>query len=494
MKIKKLQIDNFRHIKNAEIVFGNKLTIISGQNGTGKSSILGWVAQLCDFKKKNKRLNEESFKEDFKYVFKFCPTNDFDKNYKVIFTYKDETDLLDSTKTITTRFQQKTDKSTERYRTDFDGRGNALDFPIIYLGLKRLIPLATERKISVKTTVVPQKYITSFSKLAKEILILIDNKIKPVSIKSSNKDLLAMKTENYGHLGNSAGQDNIGQIISSILSYQKLKDELKEEYKGGIILIDEIDASLYAGSQINLIDKLYRFASTLDLQIIFTTHSLEIIKHLETKLGDDTVLNHLVLRDDLINNVLNPSFDYVSNKIKNQIKQVDKIVKKKFICEDKVAEYWVNNLLNGSDLKKMVKAEKGPFPDGTLVSMAESKHSIFKDVGFVLDGDVKEKFKNKKKPIKSIFLPEKCRPETVMYDFLFNLSDNDEFWNDELNFTKQTCFNNYRDSNKGTHKRWFEDSNNKRFFGNTYSNLFNRWKKDNKTSAIEFQKELGKLI
>ena len=57
MKIKKLQIDNFRHIKNTEIVFGDKLTIISGQNGTGKSSILGWVAQLCDFKKKNKRGN-----------------------------------------------------------------------------------------------------------------------------------------------------------------------------------------------------------------------------------------------------------------------------------------------------------------------------------------------------------------------------------------------------------------------------------------------------
>jgi predicted ATP-binding protein involved in virulence len=494
MKIKKLQIDNFRHIKNTEIVFGDKLTIISGQNGTGKSSILGWVAQLCDFKKKNKRLNEELFKEDFKYVFKFCPTNDFDKNYKVVFTFQEKSALIESDKTITTRFQQKTDKSPARYRTDFDGRGNALDFPIIYLGLKRLIPLATERKITIKNKSVPIKYISTFSKLAKEILILIDNKIKPESIKSSNKDLLAMKTENYGHLGNSAGQDNIGQIISSVLSYQKLKDELKDEYSGGIILIDEIDASLYAGSQINLIDKLYRFATALNLQIIFTTHSLEILQHLESKLGEDTVLNHLILKDDLVSNVLNPSYDYVANKIKNQIKQTDKIIKKKFICEDKVAEYWVNNLLNGSDLKKMVQVEKGPFPDGTLVSMAESKHSIFKDVGFVLDGDVKEKFKTKKKPKKTIFLPEKCRPETVMYQYLFNLSDNDNFWDDNMNFTKQTCFNNYTDSNKGTHKRWFEDVNNKQFFGNTYSKLFNRWKKDNRNIALEFQNELRTLI
>jgi len=82
MKLKKLRIADFRHIKDTKIVFGNKLTIISGQNGTGKSSILGWIAQLCDFKKKNKRLNDELFKEDFRNVFKFCPINDLKKTMK----------------------------------------------------------------------------------------------------------------------------------------------------------------------------------------------------------------------------------------------------------------------------------------------------------------------------------------------------------------------------------------------------------------------------
>lgn len=63
-----------------------------------------------------------------------------------------------------------------------------------------------------------------------------------------------------------------------------------------------------------------------------------------------------------------------------------------------------------------------------------------------------------------------------------------------MNFTKQTCFNNYTDSNKEARKRWFEDLNNKRFFGNTYSKLFNRWKKDNKLPALEFQNKFRKLI
>jgi AAA15 family ATPase/GTPase len=494
MKIEELHIEDFRHIKNETIEFGERLTIISVQNGTGKSSVLGWVAQLCDFKAKNKRLNDELFKEDYSNVFMFCPTNDYNNNYKVKFIYKNEDELIQEEKIITTRLQKQTEKSKLRYRTDFDGRGKAIDFPVIYLGLKRLIPFATERNVRVKDVNVPNKYINSFSNLSKEILLLIDDKINPEPVRSVNKNTLAMKTELYSHLGNSAGQDNIGQIASSLLSYQKLKDELGDDYKGGILLIDEIDASLYAGSQIKLIDKLYRYAVNLDLQVIFTTHSLEIIGHLEAKLGQETKINHLVIRDGLVNNVVNPTFDYISNKIKNQIQKSDSINKKNFICEDKVAQYWVNNLLNGTDIKKMIKVEKGPFADGTIVSMSQTKHSLFKDVGFILDGDVKNKFQNKKKPLKTVFLPKTSRPETIMYQFLKNLSDNDTFWDDNANFTKQTCFADYPGNNKGTHKRWFEDTQNKKFFRNTYSKLFNRWKKDNKDSVLEFQNELRKII
>lgn len=494
MKIKSLRVENFRHIENTEIVFGDRLTVISGQNGTGKSSILGWVAQLCDFKKKNKRLNDEYFKEDFRNVFMFCPVNDYYNNYKVEFLFKNKEINTNQKKIITTRLLKKTAKSPQRYRTDFDGRGTAIDFPIIYLGLKRLIPLATEKKITLKQSLVPIKYTKKFSNLSKEILLLFDDRISPEAIKSSNKNLLAMKTDNYSHLGNSAGQDNIGQIVSSLLSFEKLKDELADDYSGGILLIDEIDASLYAGSQIKLIDKLYRYAVNLDLQIIFTTHSLEILEHLESRLGTETTLNHLLLRDGLVENVINPPFDYVSNKIKNQIKKSSLIKKKYFICEDEIAQYWINNLVNGSDIKSMVKVEKGPFPDGTIVSMSQTKHSLFKDVGFVLDGDVKRKFKNKTRPLKTVFLPEESRPETVMYNFLKSLSDNDSFWNDEANFTKQTCFGNYTGTGKGTHKKWFIDSVNKKFFGRGYSKLFNRWKKDNLEKVLEFQNEMMKIL
>ena len=200
------------------------------------------------------------------------------------------------------------------------------------------------------------------------------------------------------------------------------------------------------------------------------------------------------MRDSLVENVTNPTYDYIANKIKNQIQKSSKIKKKSFICEDNIAQHWTNNLLNGTDLKKMIKVEKGPFPDGTIVAMSQTKHSLFKNVGFILDGDVRKKFNKKKKPNKTVFLPDENRPETVMYQFLKGLSDKDSFWDDEANFTKQTCFGNYQGNNKGTHKRWFEDSDNKRFFGNTYAKLFNRWKKDNNDKALEFQNNLRAIV
>lgn len=493
-KLNTLEIQNFRHIQNQTIEFGNYLTVITGLNGTGKSSILGWIAQLCDYKSKDMTILDTFFKEDYKNVFRFCPNNDYKQEYEVRFNYISADSLLEESKQINTRYVKKTEKSPERYRTDFDGRGKALDHPIIYLGLKRLIPLATEYKISTFKSTIPNKYSITYSNLIKEIFVLINDKINPEAIKSTNKKLLAIQTDSYGHLGNSAGQDNISQIISSLISFEILKEKNGVNFKGGIILIDELDSTLYAASQCKLIDILFRYARKLDIQIIFTTHSIEILEYLNEKTGNDTKVNYFNLVDGQVKNTLNPSVEYIKRKIKNEVSKSEKNEKVNFICEDEVAQYFTKNLINNSELKKMINVEKGPFPDGTLISMAESNHSIFKKVYYILDGDVKEKFKTKKIPPRTVFLPSNCRPETILYKFIKNLSDQDEFWDDENNFTKSTCFNNYTNDGKGTHKNWFVDTTNKRFFGLGYSKILNRWKKDNPTEVEFFLNNIRKIL
>jgi predicted ATP-dependent endonuclease of OLD family len=493
-KLNTLEIQNFRHIENQTIEFGKYLTLITGLNGTGKSSILGWIAQLCDYKPKDFTILDTYFKEDYKNVFKFCPINDYTQEYAVKFNYKSSNSLLSESKTIATRYAEKTEKSPERYRTDFDGRGKALDHPIIYLGLKRLIPLATENKISPFTSTIPKKYSTTYSNLIREIFVLINDNVLPEAIKSTNKKLLAIQTDSYGHLGNSAGQDNISQIISALISFEILRDNRKVDFKGGIILIDELESTLYAASQCKLIDILFRYAKKLDIQIIFTTHSIEILEYLSAKIGEETKINYFNLVNGKVKNTVNPSFEYIKLKIRNEVYETAKVEKINFICEDEVAQYFAKNLINNSELKKIIHVEKGPFGYGTIVNMAESKHIIFKNVNYILDGDIRSNFNNKKTPPRTVFLPENARPETILYSFVKGLSDEDEFWDDANNFTKSTCFNNYTNDGKGTHKNWFVDVTNKRNFGAGYSKLFNRWKKDHPVEVETFLNDLRKIL
>jgi AAA15 family ATPase/GTPase len=484
MKFTKLEIHNFRHINRQTIEIGSVMTAIAGQNGTGKSTLLGWIAQASDFKLKNKTLLDTPYKSKYSEIFRFCPEKDYNKSYNVSINYEDS--LIEETKKMTTRLIE----TESRYRVDFDGRGTAIDFPVIYLGLKRLIPLATEKNIALQDLQLIGADKNYFAKLSKEILFLTRDVIQAEFVKSPNKQIFAMKTNDYGHLGNSAGQDNLGQIISSILSYGRLKNELKENYKGGLLLIDEIDATLYAGSQIKLIEKLFGIAKTLNVQVIFSTHSIEILEYLSQKIGEETKINFLTWNNKNAINQVNPNIALLKNIIKVQTGKAKKVEKMPFICEDIVAEQWSKNLLNGTDLKQKIEVIKGPFPDGTLIEMANSKHPIFKSTHFILDGDARINHQNRNTP-KTAILPGQHKPEKVFFDFVYALDDNDEFWDINNNFTHQTCFGNFSDNN---HKRWFNDESNQRYFGKAGSRLFNRWKKDNNETVENFINDLRSII
>ena len=80
-KLNKLQVIKFRGLKDVNIDFGSKLTVICGKNGTSKSTILGIVAQIFSFSrdqstnpvtnlKNYKTLTNRSFKSAFNEHFR----------------------------------------------------------------------------------------------------------------------------------------------------------------------------------------------------------------------------------------------------------------------------------------------------------------------------------------------------------------------------------------------------------------------------------------
>ena len=490
MKLEKIRIKKFRHMESLEVKFGKKLTVISGQNGTGKSTILGLVGQIFDYKGKEKTKNNSKFATKYSEIFRFCPIYDKSGTHEYEATLEDDNGE-EVIKEAKSRFVKGEGKHG-RFRIDigdrdFAGKG-AIDFPVIYLGLKRLFPLAQEKEDSIK---IKELKLTDaekrfYNKYAKDILILLDRSITPQDIKSPNKEFLAMKTSKYSNLGNSAGQDNLGQILTAILSFRELKEKLGDDYKGGILLVDEVDATLYAGSQINLLNRLYKFSNEYNLQIIFTTHSLEILELLKEKDNWETEINFFEVLDNKVKNNLNPSLVEIRDKILVQTKRHEKIEKIRVLCEDEVNEIWCKNLLNGTDIKKKVEVKKVPISAEILKELAKKRHPAFKKMIFVLDGD-KRNSDSERLP-RTVFLPGTYFPEKIFYKLLYSLNEEDDYWDNEDHFTKQVCFNRFIGINSlGRYKNWFTQKCG--CIGNKYPKLFKRWKKENPGNLEKFQEE-----
>lgn len=82
------------------------------------------------------------------------------------------------------------------------------------------------------------------------------------------------------------GQDNLGKIILALFSFKRLNNKYPNQYKGGILAIDELDATMYPASQVELLKVLRKYAYKLKLQILFTTHSMSLLRAMDDLIKD----------------------------------------------------------------------------------------------------------------------------------------------------------------------------------------------------------------
>ena len=474
MLLKKLEIEKFRHIENQVIEFGSSLTVISGLNGTGKSSILGLAGHVFTTPdEKIKTYSGRNFNTEQKEVFRLCPIHDFSNTYKykVIIQNKNNKDEIIN---VATRYMP----TEKRLKFDIDGRGNKFKWPVIYLGLKRLFPNANESKINIEECDLSKKDRQYYLNELKNIMVVNNSDGNVEHVITNKKNYYGYKTNKYSAIGNSAGQDNIGQILTAVLSFNKWTT-------GGILLIDEIESTLFPAAQINLINELYKFSKEFKIQIIFTTHSLEIMKYMHNKTWNDIKFNFMEQINGKVKNLINPGIEYIQHKIKAEAKIINKPKYKEIICEDELAALWIKGLLKYSNISKNIRVNYSNMNDGCIKQMAESKMKCFNDFIFVFDGDCKNK-KDFKKIKNAIFLPGNHAPEKVMFEYLNQLPDDDPFWTNDLLFDKNACFNMYNDDNltKDRYKNWYAEK--KKYLGKGLSKFFTRWKKDNKKTVDDF--------
>ena len=128
-----------------------------------------------------------------------------------------------------------------------------IQFPTIFLSLKRLVPIAEESTIDTDDTLLNEDEIQKFKDLHNKILISTIPITSTTGITSTNKQSLGVNTEFYDWNQNSMGQDNISKILLALFSFKRLKDKYGDDYHGGILAIDELDATMYPASQVELL-------------------------------------------------------------------------------------------------------------------------------------------------------------------------------------------------------------------------------------------------
>lgn len=513
MIINKIHIKKFRGFQDIEFELGKYITVISGQNGTQKTTILGMLSQSFaitddDYPLKNEKpLSGGNYVSSFADKFKI--SENFDKagehEWTLFFEnemfppYEIESIHRDKSKG-TIRFWKKGDRTK--------GSG-FIQLPVIYLSLKRLLPIAEDIKLDVNEEMSLSDDDFSFYKeWFNKILILTREKDKVTSsdyLSSTNKQTLGANTDHYDWKSNSAGQDNLSKILLSILSFKKLQEKYKEDYKGGILAIDEIDASFYPGSQKILFDSLVKFASQFKIQIIFTTHSLTILEkanelQAEKKRVGQVKLMFLTKEDGRINVKSDTNYQYIKNHLNKTLTGRPKTKKIDLYTEDKEGAIFVKSLIGQKT--KFVNFVDISLGCGNIIQLASVKVPSFTYPNsiIVLDGDVKgnvKQFNSTKKLKNVLLLPSNQSPEQFLSDFLNNLNDKHSLWKEiDETFDHQYCFqefsNNDIQTDREKAKKWF--NTHLPIWGRNASKVLNVWKKENIELVQEFNDNFDKLI
>ena len=497
MKIKKIHIRKFRGFKDIEFELGTNLTAIAGQNGTQKTTILGLLTQPFTITddanpiKNEKPLTGGNFKSAFSEKFKLSDSDKPGSHEWTLYL-----DNMNEPFTLVSIPRDKKNNTIRFWRKGTKEKGSGyLQLPVIFLSLKRLIPIGEDKDIDVGPISLTEEEIKFCIKYHKKILLLQDDIKKTEYLESKIKNTLGVNTTTYDWKQNSAGQDNIGKILLAILSFKRLKEKYLQQYNGGILAIDEIEATLYPASQEKLVEFLSEQASLLNLQIFFTTHSLEILKKIE---ANSTAKNKIVFFEKVNNNFI-PHDDHtyedivdiltVTSSVKSKTKKL------KVFCEDEETRVFVRQIL-GTKITKYLEFDRLNLGGQEYISLAKHKFPpfTFPNSLIILDGDMKSKIPNKFQHILS--LPSTTSPEKALAIFLNSLDDTDNFWTSiAAHYNKQVCFRNYTFDeileDRAKAKKWFNEQK-KKYWGKNANKAINYWMKKNRNEIESFKKEFIK--
>lgn len=293
MKIKKLEIENIGGIKNLNLNFNDRMNVICGTNGIGKTTILDTIVDAFSYGQRS-RLKRNSLANFGKYnllIEENKETKNFEKEIKEFTPIRAKNSSYDLKEFINKILFFGIDRNIPYIQLDSIKSDQEVDPYEIGGIINNGIKITNAKNWFINRFAFHDKedsldkiQIENF-KFSKNIFSLLDDTIKFKTVKGNSYDIIlsTSKGDIYFEYLSSGYKSCIYIILGIIkeLEYRYSSSPIKVIDFDGVILIDELDLHLHPIWQAELVSVLKKCFPKA--QFIVTTHSPNLLQSLKSQ-------------------------------------------------------------------------------------------------------------------------------------------------------------------------------------------------------------------
>lgn len=294
----------FRKLSNISINFADRLTLIAGHNGIGKSTILGLLSNTFGITDVSIRsyFGEPFYANIERIIYLALSEVEKAKEHPAsapIVTADIYGETLQKRCALTKRnkykrarvvprtfdleeIEEEDDEEGYAQETSLVGPDAKIPLPTIYLGIRRLASIgeAEEKEVSIDALDMHEEDRGLMKSFVGEIIIRsgVTSEVTSQSIKGSRKRTAQPGYASHDPQSVSMGQDSLASIATALASFNYLKREMGDNYPGGLLVIDELDVGFHPHAIERLVQQLKSYARRLSLQVVATSHSPVLIE------------------------------------------------------------------------------------------------------------------------------------------------------------------------------------------------------------------------
>lgn len=444
--IQGIDIKKFRLLENQEFKLGKQITIVSGRNGTMKSTIMGLIAH--PFETEETSITGEKMSTSFSEVFKLSMTKD------QVYEYNIKMNIKNNGKTEKLVEPVKMYKRTGRFRLVPSGSNKGDGFfnlPSVYINLKRLYPLVNIADEDIEETDIQytnkeKQFISTFyERIFGKTEFSTFQTYKTSSDKIDKTPIGPGEEAMYDINSISSGEDNLSAFTKILVSFMRIYQSKSDNSKlTGLISIDEFEASLHPIAQLNLFKFLLELSRKYNVQILLNTHSLYLIQEamkMQSCIQNESICINFVTKRFSENLTIfrNPNFKFAKEELTlTQDEHTETLSKVKILCEDSIAEKYIKKIAGPKITKRCdfitnVAGENGSSWT-TLRSLANNGFTLLSDANalIIFDADITQQKTGILKYDKILFLPsitdKKLPLEKEIVNYILNLPPDSDFF------------------------------------------------------------------